>query len=116
MAAYKVKNARAMFPYRYRQSNGAVATHETSEELLAVNERGGFLESYYMLEQGDVVYTDAASFDALTDEQKSGDTLYVPNSDFLGEHEKLGTIEKLESAPAKQAAPKAGGNGKAAGK
>lgn len=97
--AYVVVMDRVVAPHRYTESTGAIADHETPEMELAVNERGAPLEAFRVLGRGDVLYENAEDFNALSDEdkQRAGELLYVQNKRYLNEHEKLGSIAKLEA-------------------
>ncbi len=103
MAAYRVAMARAMVPYRYLEADGSLADHNTPENAVAVNERGAPKEAFQVVGEGDILYTDAASYDKLTDEQKDTsdhEVFYIVNESYLGNHERLGTFEKLFDTPA----------------
>jgi hypothetical protein len=123
MAAYKVKMARVIAPHRYTEASGAVADADTPESELAVNERGAPKEAFRVMWANDILYSDAASRDSVSDEDKAkaSELLYVPNQRFLEDHTRLGSLEKLdgdsdessslaasgEEKPAKAGRPKA---------
>jgi hypothetical protein len=108
--AYRVTDARLNAPYRYTEATGDIARHDTADNELAVNERGAPLEAFFVLGQGDLVYTDEADYNSLSDEDKSSasEIIMVVNQRWLSDHKRLGSIKELESkteeAPA--AAPK----------
>lgn len=124
MAVYKVNEARALLPVRYFEAGGALASHDTDENLLAVNSRGVPSETYQPVSKGAVFYTDAASADAAKEEAGEGAAVYfVANEAYVESHVKLGTFKEVEqqqrqaaSEPQKQQqeAPKSRGR-KAAG-
>lgn len=105
--AYIVTDARVNAPYRYTEATGDIARFDTDDNELAVNERGAPLEAFFVLGRGDLVYTDKADYNSLSDEDKSGasETLMVVNKRWLSDHTRLGSIKELEKkqkkAPAK---------------
>jgi hypothetical protein len=105
--AYEVIMDRVVAPHRYTESTGAIADHSTPEEELAVNERGAPLEAFRVLSKGDILYTDDADLNSLSDEQKqkAGELLWVKNERYLNEHTKLNSLRKLEAAQPRTAEP-----------
>jgi hypothetical protein len=97
MAAYKVIMSRVIAPHRYTEATGSVADHETPENELAVNERGASKEAFRVMYEGDILYSDGASLDSVSDEDKAraSELLYVANQKFLNEHARLGSLKKL---------------------
>lgn len=111
--AYRVKDARVNAPHRYTEATGDIARFDTEDNELAVNERGAPQEAFFVLGQGDLIYTDKADYDALSDEAKSkaSETIMVVNKRWLADHTRLGSIEELEAPKAEAEAPKAKGRG-----
>ena len=99
MPAYKVvisTNA----PYKYDETTGAMATPDTPEEDLQLNDSGRAPDrQYHPVNPGDILYSDKASFDALTDDQKSQATqlIWVDLDAFFKRHLKLKSIVELEA-------------------
>ncbi len=97
MAVYKVKEARALLPVRYMEAGGALADHNTDDNLLAVNQRGAAMEVYQPVAEGAVFYTDAASFEAAQEEAgEDGIVYYVTNEQYVQSHVKLGTFKEVQ--------------------
>lgn len=106
MAVYKVNEARALLPIRYLEAGGALADHETDENLLAVNSRGVPSETYQPVSQGAVFYTDAASKDAAQEEAGEGAAVYyVTNEAYVESHVRLGTFKEVKQQKQQQAEP-----------
>src|SRR5215213_9399361 len=95
--AYRVKDERLIAPHRYTESTGAIADHSTSEDELAVNERGAPLEAFRIVGKGDILYQDEADYNSLSDEDKAGagELLLTVNKRYLNEQESFGSIENL---------------------
>lgn len=112
--AYRVEDARLNAPYRYTEATGDMARYDTPDNELAVNERGAPLEAFFVLGQGDLVYTDEADFNSLSDEDKSkaSEIVMVVNTRWLNDQKKFGAIKELE-VEKKAAAPAKGRGGKA---
>lgn len=109
--AYEVVMDRVVAPHRYTESTGAIADHSTPEEELAVNERGAPLEAFRVLGRGDILYQGEDDFNSLSDEQKqkAGELLFVRNQRYLNEHEKLGSLKKVEVQQARSASSEPSG-------
>jgi hypothetical protein len=109
MPAYRVlisTNA----PYKYDESTGAMATPDTPEGDLQLNESGKVPDrQYHPVEPGDILYSDKESFDALTDDDKAkaSQLLWVDLETFFTRHLKLKSIELIEQKQAE--APKRAG-------
>lgn len=104
MAAYEVLQAYFLAPNYYKEMGGAIADHTTDEDDLAINERGRPEVAWNTVDRGAILYSDAETFDALTDDQKAAAT-YVPSEDVLAFQAKLGAIKELELESKQQAAP-----------
>ncbi len=109
MAVYKVNEARALLPVHYMEAGGALADHETDQNLLAVNSRNVPLESYQPVSRGTVFYTDAGSRDAAEKEAGEGGVVYyVTNEQYVKSHVNLGTFKEVKQEQ-RAAAPSSGG-------
>lgn len=97
MAIYRVAKEVVLLPYKYTEGGGLEANHETPESELAVNERGNPETAIGTItrESGRLVYTDAADFDKLTDEEKEN-AFYTDQTSAVQRMANKGSLVEVE--------------------
>jgi len=97
MAVYKAKNIKQV-PIRYLANGGAEATHETEQDELAreKDNPNTVASTWKLVNFGDFAFTEAADYDALSEQQAARST-YSPFPSFYAEQLRFGGVEEVEA-------------------